>query len=154
MSVQLHLLNARGALNSVFGLVENAFPGTVETIQELLPISDVDVVIYADKRFTLPEIGMCGYSPSADRVFVAVDPDNPNFHRLFHREFAAMLGHELHHCKRWAGPGYGRTLGEALVSEGLACHFESQLRGGSAPFYANALHDDVRAVWLAHARTG
>ncbi len=30
------------------------------------------------------------------------------------------LWHEAHHVLRWDGPGYGQTLGEALVSEGLA----------------------------------
>lgn len=56
-----------------------------------------------------------------------------------------MLGHELHHCVRWAGPGYGPTLAEAVVSEGLACCFEVQFRGGEQPFYARPLAAQDRA---------
>lgn len=54
-------------------------------------------------------------------------------------ELLAMLAHELHHCARWTRPGYGATLGEALVSEGLACVFETAFRGGVPPFWARAL---------------
>ncbi|MEH5143237.1 DUF2268 domain-containing putative Zn-dependent protease [Enterobacter cloacae] len=41
-----------------------------------------------------------------------------------------MFTHELHHAARWNGPGYGSSLGEALVSEGLAGHFVIQVFGG------------------------
>lgn len=42
-----------------------------------------------------------------------------------------MLAHELHHSSRWDGPGYGKTLGEALVSEGLAGHFAQEVYGAA-----------------------
>jgi uncharacterized protein YjaZ len=48
------------------------------------------------------------------------------------------LAHELHHAARNQGPGYGKTLGEALVSEGLAQAFEADITG-HVPFYAVAL---------------
>ena len=35
----------------------------------------------------------------------------------------------MHHCLRNAGPGYGQSLGEALVSEGLAGQFVNRLYG-------------------------
>jgi uncharacterized protein YjaZ len=35
-------------------------------------------------------------------------------------EIARTVCHEFHHALRWDGPGYGYSLGEALVSEGLA----------------------------------
>ena len=55
---------------------------------------------------------------------MTLDPDNPNFAASLeggavHRHIV----HEVHHCLRMAGPGYGWTLGEALVSEGLAGQF-------------------------------
>jgi uncharacterized protein YjaZ len=50
---------------------------------------------------------------------------------------------------RWTRPGYGATLGEALVSEGLACVFETGFRGGVPPFWARAL--DARALRDAEA---
>jgi uncharacterized protein YjaZ len=39
----------------------------------------------------------------------------------------ATLAHELHHSSRIrTGPGYGITLAEALVTEGLADHFVAE----------------------------
>ncbi|MFD2813587.1 DUF2268 domain-containing putative Zn-dependent protease [Paracoccus aerius] len=44
--------------------------------------------------------------------------------------FGRALVRQLAHLLRWNGPGYGRSLGEALVSEGLAGHFVLQVLGG------------------------
>nr|WP_274517589.1 DUF2268 domain-containing putative Zn-dependent protease [Pseudomonas sp. GM18] len=61
---------------------------------------------------------------------MTLDPDNPNLlpslrTGTLHRQIV----HEVHHCLRIAGPGYGWTLGEALVSEGLAGQFVRHLLG-------------------------
>ena len=149
MTIQLHLLNARGNLDAVRERVEIAFSHGVETLAGLLPIANVDVIVQAN-AIVVPETGMAGYSPWADALYITIDPANPNLFRDFDTEFLATLGHELHHCMRHGGPGYGRTLGEALVSEGLACHFETELRGGIAPFYARAL--DVGTLEAMRAR--
>src|SRR6266852_4448589 len=147
MSIQLHLLNARGKLDLVRERVERAFSRGVEAVSALLPVSNIDVVVRADP-FVLPETGMGSYSPSADVVYLTIDPANPNLFTDFDAEFLTTLGHELHHCMRHGGPGYGGTLGEALVTEGLACHFETELRGGVVPFYARALEDKaLEALW-------
>ena len=44
-------------------------------------------------------------------------------------ELAPPIAQELLHCAWWRGPGYGTMLGEALVSEELALHFEILFRG-------------------------
>ena|GEM_PF-559063 len=132
---------------AVRGRVERAFSRGVETVSALLPVSNIDVVVRAD-RLVIPETGMGGYGPSADVVYLTIDPATPNLFTGFDPEFVATLGHELHHCVRHGGPGYGGTLGEALVTEGLACHFETELRGGAVPFYARALEDNaLEALW-------
>ncbi|MBN3965451.1 hypothetical protein IMW75_09175 [Pseudomonas gregormendelii] len=48
--------------------------------------------------------------------------------------------HEVHHCLRMAGPGYGWTLGEALVSEGLAGQFVRHLLGSAAEPWESAVN--------------
>jgi uncharacterized protein YjaZ len=138
VNVNLHVLDARGTLSALRGRVEAAFSDSVQRVALLLPIANVDVVVSCSK-FVVPETGFAGFCPSADVLYISIDPENPNLLPNFDVEFLATLGHELHHCMRNGGPGYGRTLGEALVSEGLACHFETELRGGASPFYARAL---------------
>ena len=149
MTVQLHLLNARGTLESIRARVEDVFPPAVETISALLPVSNIDVLVQAGPA-VIPEIGIGGYTLAADLLRLTIDPASPNLLKDFATEFLAVLGHELHHCLRYDGPGYGRTLGEALVSEGLACHFESELRG-SAPFYARVLDQGALQAMRARA---
>lgn len=76
---------------------------------------------------------MNGVAHDRSLLMLSCDPDYPGF--------AAVLGtgalrrtavHEAHHCLCMAGPGYGETLGEAIVSEGLAGCFTS-LALGSPP---------------------
>jgi len=116
--------------------------------QSRLSLSDVSIVIYRDPMGVIPETGVGGFSPSAHVATIAVDPANPFFGGRMVTEVPATIVHELHHCSRWAGPGYGRTLLEALVSEGLAQHFEADFRGGAPPFYASAL-SPADLEWLS-----
>ena len=149
MSTTLHILNSGGQLDCIRKRIEASFTAGLSVIEQLLPVRNVDVVVYRDAKRVIPEIGICGISLTSDRVMIAVDPLHPKLVDAFEIEFMSMLGHELHHCARWAGPGYGNTLMEALISEGLACSFESELRGGEVPFYANALSPSL----LEHAKS-
>jgi len=111
----------------------------VSWVHSRISLSDVSVVIYRDPMGVIPETGVSGFSPSSHVATIVVDPANPLFTESLSTEVPATIVHELHHCSRWTKPGYGRTLLEALVSEGLAQHFETDFRGGAAPFYASAL---------------
>ncbi|RJF73671.1 hypothetical protein D3875_10885 [Deinococcus cavernae] len=110
-----------------------------------LELDGVDVALLVDPHWDIPELGLVGYAPQGHFVQLMVNPGNPNFERLWRRELPLHLGHELHHAKRWQGVGYGRTLLEALVSEGLAQHYEVEERG-QPPIYA-AAHADMAGLW-------
>jgi len=74
---------------------------------------------------------------------INLDPDDWAFRRSFDAgEFKRLVAHEFHHCLRHAGAGYGRTLGEAMVSEGLADYFMIEVLGGEPPIWCSALHSD------------
>ena len=152
MGVALHLLDAEGKLAPYRRRLENTFAASVTRLEQLLPIPKVDVVVYVDPAYVIPAVGVSGFSPAANRIFIAVDPDNVHFTDALEREFLPMLGHELHHCLRWGTVGYGDTLGEVLVTEGLACHFETELRGGAVPPYAAALEPDAIPPLLLRAK--
>jgi len=75
---------------------------------------------------------------------LTLDPDNPNFERsLRDGDLRRTVAHEVHHCMRMAGPGYGWTLGEALVSEGLAGQFVHRLFGSPPEPWECAVSDEV-----------
>lgn len=149
--IKLHILNAHSKFTSYQEQIESVFALSAQRVTETLSISNVDVVFYLDPESVIPEFGIGGYSPSGDRVMIAADPDNANFATSLKNEFLTTLGHELHHCLRWRTVGYGHTLLEALVSEGLACHFETELRPGIVPFYATALEADEIPHFFAKA---
>ena len=138
MPIKMHLLNSSGVFDNHVKAITESFQDSIRAITKILQVDNVDVVIQHSVH-VIPETGMVGYSPTADRAFLSIDPENKNLSKSFGVEFLATLGHELHHCSRHNGPGYGKTLKEALISEGLACHFETELRDGAGPFYASTL---------------
>jgi hypothetical protein len=102
-------------------------------------------------------------SAFAKRRCLALDPDNPNFTVcLGDGTLRRQVAHEVHHCLRMGGPGYGRTLSEALVSEGLAGHFTRRLFDNPPEPWECAVDDEVlhahrpdketpSAKWYNHA---
>ncbi|MBF9263875.1 DUF2268 domain-containing protein [Paracidovorax cattleyae] len=138
--VAIHLLNAGNELGIHVDTLRAALEPVTAAVLPRLPLQGVDVLVYHDPASTIPELGAGGYTPCAHRVFLPID-----VHRheadpaAFGHALRSLLAHELHHCARWAGPGYGNTLGEALVSEGLACLFESEFGSSGPPFYAHSL---------------
>ena len=111
----------------------------------ILSLDGVDAALYINPSWCLPETGIGGYAPTGQWLQLTLDPQNPNFAANWRRELPATLAHELHHVRRWRGPGYGQTLREALATEGLALHFEAQQRG-EVPVYAQPMID-LDALW-------
>lgn len=72
--------------------------------------------------FVIPEVGLGGVAYLPSLFQLACDPSNAAFEASLTGGAATRLAlHEAHHCLRMAGPGYGRTLGEALASAGCDC---------------------------------
>ena len=87
----------------------------------------VRIDVKQDLEIVIPEIGVGGYTDPRDgNVVIAIADDVQR--EALETWIPATVVHELHHSSRVrTGPGYGVTLGEALVSEGLADHFVSEM---------------------------
>lgn len=85
----------------------------------------------APRTECIPEWGLGGATYSPHTIVLAVDPD----HDIDPADVYSTLVHEFHHAVRWNNPGCGTTLGERLVTEGLAQAFEADCTG-QAPLYA------------------
>lgn len=133
MSVNAHILLGTGSLTLHQGLIKKEFDELVTKIQNQLPLGNVDVVIYDNPDGSIPEIGVGGYSPNANLIFISLDPHYPNFQETINTHLKRTLAHELHHALRWRGPGYGETLFEALITEGLADHFDMEINNINNP---------------------
>lgn len=127
--IALHFINARKQLAGLEGWLSEKLNAGFSVSRKLLPLLDTDVIVRAGKG-VIPEKGHLGYAPERGVIYVTVDPENPSLRANEAHSLERMLAHELHHCARWDGPGYGETLGAALVSEGLAGHFAQEAFGG------------------------
>lgn len=131
MSVmKLHYLDARGTLTDTQAWLHRCLRDTYKKAANLMRLKPLDVVVQTGKHVIL-EKGHLGYSPRPGVIFITVDPESAALKANADASFERMFAHELHHAARWDGPGYGSTLGEALVSEGLAGHFALELFGGN-----------------------
>jgi Predicted Zn-dependent protease (DUF2268) len=97
---------------------------------ELLPHrGKVRIEVALDARRAIPGIGVGGFAnPATGDVSLWIDGAPPGgLKAALETWVPATVAHELHHSSRIRmGPGYGTTLAEALVTEGLADHFAAE----------------------------
>jgi uncharacterized protein YjaZ len=134
--IHVHLLDAAEHLREHREDILEQTDRTVRRVRELIPVEQVDVMIVENPSWTIPNVGLGGYSPTPNLVQIWLDPNVPDFKHNLEHELAPTLAHELHHAIRWHNPGYGQTLLEAMVTEGLAQAFEISFRDGQVPYYA------------------
>lgn len=153
MNINLHILNASGTLTQYLKTIEMSFKEALEQIRNRIPISNIDIVIYDNPTHAIPEIGIGGYAPTPNLIFVSIDPKFPNLKNSIENELKRTLAHELHHCVRSRSVGYGDTLLEALVTEGLADHFNLEVYGGKPHPWDIALSEEQIKDYLEKAKT-
>lgn len=122
----LHPLNARHGLTRILSDIRAATRLAVARVGEHADLPDFDLVVRTVPGGGNLRWGVSGHSPAPGLIEITQDPD-----RFDADLFMRTLVHEAHHQMRWDGPGYGKSLGEALVSEGLAGHFVLQVLGGA-----------------------
>ena len=160
-SITIFIAKSDPALEQVAPEIEGIIREAVEWCRDKVPLPNVDILVGRDPFQVIPRTGVAGYAPTAHLVRLAVDPKSAPLDDRMKLEVGATIVHELHHCSRWSGPGYGTTLFEALVSEGLAQHFETDFRfersegkprDQVAPFYAKVPSESKLEELTARAR--
>ncbi|EDZ3529531.1 peptidase [Salmonella enterica subsp. arizonae] len=137
-----HILNAQNKLTAHCEWLKTSLTDTYEKARRLMSLPSLDLVVKAG-TFVIPEKGHLGFCPEAGVIYITVDPDNPAFCKNDAYSIERMFAHELHHAARWAGPGYGSTLGEVIVSEVLAGHFSLELFGGEPELWESLKSDII-----------
>ena len=152
MAIKLHILNANGKLTNMIDSIQQSFTVAVEQINKVMSLESLSVdVIAKHHEYVPPEMGMGGYTPTEHEIQLWLPEDNDYLMANFQQLFTATLAHELHHCFRHGSVGYGKTLLEALITEGLACHFESMVVN-KTPIYVDHLDNKDRQSWLEKSR--
>jgi uncharacterized protein YjaZ len=130
--IHVHLLDASNRLQQHRDQLLEIGQQTVARVQEMMPIEQVNVVLCFNPLGVSAETGIGGFAPSNDTVFIYLNPNASSFAESLEHQFPAAIAHELHHAMRWNDPGYGQTLIEAFVSEGLAQAFELPFLGNES----------------------
>lgn len=125
----LFIANARHNFNKkTVKKVNAAYVQASNVVGQLLNLKGFDVVCITDKSMVIPDIGIGGYTPNRYLTYLYIDTSID----INQKELFNTLCHELHHAKRYEGPGYGETLLDSMIFEGLAIAFEEEVSGKEA----------------------
>lgn len=155
-SVQVHVDPgaARAAADAGVDL-DALVDGAVTDIADRLRLPELDITVRLDAAEAIPEIGVGGRTDPATGISsISLDSGHPRFHRALRVWLPVMLAHELHHAVRITdGPGYGSSLVDALVSEGLADVFSEEVFPDAPPLpWTRAFGRQVTCRWWREAQ--
>lgn len=151
MNITLHLLVGSGALKPYEKHIETVFNNAIKKITSFLPVKNVDVIIYDNPEGVVPEQGIGGYCPNANTIYISLDPSFTHLKTSIDNELKRTLAHELHHTLRWQDPGYGETLLDAMITEGLADHFDLEVYKDNPQPWSIALSEEELKTMLKKA---
>ena len=138
--------------------LESLVAGSAEKALTLLPHRGrVRIAVRMDAAKTIPQIGVGGFTdPRTGDVSIWIEAKPPGgLRKTLETWIPGSVAHELHHSSRIrTGPGYGNTLAQALVSEGLADHFAEEAfpKTPSQPWDHALTKAQERSLWLAGRR--
>ena len=149
INLNLHLMNADKQLKPHLREIKKIMEPLLKQLRSLLPLRDsVDIIVY---RYHTNEkaFAVSGYCPTGNTLWIYTDPSFKSYRKLLEQQLPRPLVHEMHHIARWQGPGYGSTLLEAMVSEGLAGHFETEVLGGKpSRFYVKFTKGEIQKLLI------
>jgi uncharacterized protein YjaZ len=148
MSVNIHVLNATGALNNKIPAITSALRAATRVAKQRLQLENADIVVSSNPNYTIPELGVGGYTDSANKVvYVSLDPNVT----VPDRTIEACLHHEYYHLARHQRIGVPVTLLDRTIDEGLACMYEFEVTG-KVPIYAGqTISDSHLSLFAKHA---
>jgi hypothetical protein len=134
-------IDFRAAVRASLGRIEGALHGPPVSVSiaagSYMPIPDVGIGGQTDRRTGDVQIAMDARRPTSAKDFLTI-------------WVPIAMAHELHHSDRIvAGPGYGATLLEAVVTEGTAEAFvrETFPSAPPIPWVARLSPAEESAVW-------
>lgn len=130
-------------VDGFFGLrkdIQSVTRNAIEQTSRYLPLHELTISIKNDPKKVIPGHAHAGWTHSSKDVQIKVNPTNSNKEHLLHVELSRSVSHELHHAVRAkALPHENRSLGSAIIKEGLATIFETEVWGGTPSEWAKPL---------------
>jgi len=131
-------------------IIKNIKKG-IEATNKYIEVKDVEFRVVVFPERTIPRIGMSGVAPNKEQIYILLDPDHPKLDEAINIHIFETIPHEYHHTMRYRTVGFGESLFESLISEGLACHFAMEVCDIEAPKYCVAYSKEQLDEWIAKA---
>ncbi|MDO6426853.1 DUF2268 domain-containing putative Zn-dependent protease [Thalassotalea sp. 1_MG-2023] len=146
MSTKITVLNASGKFNHVLGLLESKAQDSLIEIEKHIVLPNLDIVISPCLEEYKNESGIMGSaSPQVYVIDIGLDSDRKDLVDIINNKLTAVIAHEIHHVLRSTSGVKENKLFQVLISEGLACHFETKFNKHAV----NEFFDEVRKYeWL------
>ena len=151
-NINVLILNASKRFDSFASAIQTQTKKAIDLALTKIPLSDVDIVFSFNPIETVSHLGFGGYTPDANTVLISVDTNFEKLAQTIETELVHTLLHEFHHVMRWRSVGYGDTLGEAIVTEGLGDQFDVEMTGSAPQKWATALSSDELSKLFSRAQ--
>lgn len=116
---------------------------TLARAKNIFGVHDVSFEIIEDPSQAIPETGVGGYAPDSYTITIYYDSSNENFKINWQGEIKSSVMHEFHHAVRNRTYNWKEdSLLGAIVTEGLADHFDIEMNGGKPKPWSVALSDE------------
>lgn len=123
--------------------VRSAVEEALSEVKRIFNVEDVSVEIREGPEQTIPETGAGGYTPDSHTIFVYYDSNNENLKENLRDEIKSTVTHEFHHAIRNRTFNWEEdTLLGAMVTEGLADHFDIEVNAGIPKPWSIALNTE------------
>lgn len=141
-----------GRLSAQHATIERIVKQTVVQVRAFIPVDGTTIWVDAGTANVIDVIGFGGRADSGSIVRLTFDPNSSVMASSLETELFPLLAHEMHHIGRQRTVGYGNTLLEAMISEGLADQFSVEIAGVDPPPWSRALTSSQLASLSARAR--
>lgn len=149
---RLHWLEAAGSLSPWREVLTAEIRTGCQAADRRVSLPAIDIVVQNVPRSGIPELGMGANAYRPNCFSLTLDPHHPRFaDSVAEGAVQRLVVHELHHCLRFAAIGWNHTLGDALVSEGLAGHFVHECLETPPELWETALGAEALAAWAGRA---
>ncbi len=100
------------------------------------------IIMQAQDFYVIPETGIVGSAVGRTGIDIKIDFDRIDVKRIIERGMPSTIFHEAAHIVRENSVGYGTTLLDALVSEGIACFVEKTTVSHTIPYIKKIKDED------------
>ena len=138
MATKINILNASERFSHVLDLLENKAQDSLVEIKKHIELPNIDIVISPCSEEYKAESGILGCVSTPYVIDVLLDTDRKDLSNIINNELTSVIAHELHHVIRASFGVQEKSLLQVLVSEGLACHFETKFSDdATSKFFAD-----------------